>query len=161
MRLPLAGGRCRCRCDESAQAAGAEAIAFGLLIFVVGVLLVANAWAVVDAKLAMSAAARQAVRAFVEAPTGSDPLALAEEAAREAVEGHGRDPNRLALRLVSGELTRCSLVRFEASYLVPAVSVPWVGGKGDGFTATSRHSEIVDPYRDDVAPAGSGQACRP
>lgn len=143
--------------DESGQAAGAEAIAFGMLVFLVGVLLVANAWAVVDAKLAISAAARQAVRAYVEAPGDADPMALADNAAREAVRGHGRNPDRLVLRLVSGEFTRCSVVRFEASYTVPAVSVPWVGGHGDGFTATSRHAEIVDPYRDNVPDAAGGR----
>ena len=75
------------RRDQSGQAAGLEAIVFGLLTFVVGVLLAANAWAVVDAKMAMSAAAREATRAYVEAPDGSDPMALAEAAAREAVAG--------------------------------------------------------------------------
>ena len=39
---------------------------FGVLIFVVGSLLIANAWAVVDAKLATTAAAREAARAYVE-----------------------------------------------------------------------------------------------
>ena len=53
--------------DEAGQAGGLEGIAFGLLIFVLGTLLIANAWAVVDTKLAVTAAAREAARAFVEA----------------------------------------------------------------------------------------------
>ncbi|MGV3758684.1 MAG: hypothetical protein ACO1PW_03960 [Actinomycetota bacterium] len=52
--VPLRGDR--------GQVAGIEAIPFGLLIFVLGGLLLANAWAVVDAKLATDAAAREAVR---------------------------------------------------------------------------------------------------
>ena len=56
----------RCRGDAG-QVGGIEALPFGLLIFVVGSLLIANAWAVVDAKFATDAAARQAVRTFVEA----------------------------------------------------------------------------------------------
>ena len=43
---------------------GMEVIPFGLLTFVVGALLVANAWAVIDAKMAVSAAAREATRAY-------------------------------------------------------------------------------------------------
>lgn len=148
--FPVIGTQRRGSASESGQAAGAEAIVFGLLVFVVATLLIANAWAVIDAKMAMSAAAREASRAFAEAPPGTDPMAAATEAAREAVRGHGRDPNRLVLRLVSGDFTRCSLVRFEARYDVAAVSVPWVGGHGHGFTAASRHAEIVDPYRDGV-----------
>jgi len=139
--------------DESGQVAGMEAICFGLLTFVVGVLLAANAWAVVDAKIAMSAAAREATRAYVEAPAGSDPMVLADAAAREAVRGHGRDPDRMELRPLEAGFTRCQVVRFEASYRVPAVTLPFVGGRGAGFTAAARHTEVVDPYRDGVPSA--------
>ena len=147
------------RRDESGQAAGLEAIVFGLLTFVVGVLLAANAWAVVDAKMAMSAAAREATRAYVEAPEGSDPMALAEAAAREAVRGHGRDPDRMELQALESGFTRCQVVRFEARYQVPAVGLPFLGGRGAGFTAAARHAEVVDPYRDGV-PAATGRCDR-
>ncbi|MEA2842751.1 MAG: hypothetical protein QOJ69_422 [Actinomycetota bacterium] len=136
------------------MAGGLEAIVFGLLTFVVGVLLAANAWAVVDAKMAVASAAREATRAYVEAPPGSDPLALADAAAREAISGHGRDPDRLQLTPVEASFSRCATVRFEARYQVPAVTLPWVGGQGAGVTATARHAEIVDPFRDGV-PASS------
>ncbi|HVF14696.1 MAG TPA: hypothetical protein VM942_08860, partial [Acidimicrobiales bacterium] len=138
---------------ESGQVAGLEAICFGLLTFVVGVLLAANAWAVVDAKMAMSAAAREATRAYVEAPAGSDPLALADAAAREAVRGHGRDPDLMQLLPLESGFTRCQVVRFEASYRVPAVTLPFLRGGGAGFTASARHAEVVDPYRDAVPAA--------
>jgi hypothetical protein len=49
--------------DEGGAVGGLEVLPFGLLIFVVGILLVVNAWAVVDAKLAAEAAAREAARA--------------------------------------------------------------------------------------------------
>ena len=122
----------RTRWTESGQA-GIEVLPFGLLTFVVGALLVANAWAVIDAKLAVSAAAREATRAFVEAPADTDPL--------------------------DALFARCETVRFEASYRIPAIRVPWIGGFGDGiFTASARHSEVVDPFRDDVPFADQTQA---
>jgi hypothetical protein len=148
----------RWRRDEAGQVAGIEAVPFGLLVFVVGALLVSNAWAVVDAKTTAAAAAREATRAYVEAPAGSDALALARAAAEEAVRGAGRDPARLTLTPESAEVARCRRVTFVASYPVPAVTVPWVGGYGEGFTATARHSEIVDPYRTGL-PLGS--SCAP
>ncbi len=151
--------RPRLRRDESGQV-GVE-LPFGLLTFVVGALLVANAWAVIDAKIAVSAAAREATRAFVEAPVDADPLALAEAAARSAVEGAGRDPGQLVLIPLEATFARCETVRFEASYQVPAVSVPWLGGFGSGFTATARHAEVVDPYRTAVPRTVNGCASTP
>jgi hypothetical protein len=147
----------RLRRSESGQA-GMEVIAFGVLTFVVGALLIANAWAVVDAKMAVSAAAREATRAFVEAPVDGDPLALADAAARSAIAGAGRDPAKLTLTPLDAVFARCETVRYEASYQIPAVKVPWVGGFGAGFTATARHAEVVDPYRSGVPRTVNGCA---
>jgi hypothetical protein len=137
-----------------------EALPFGLLIFVVGSLLVANAWAVVDAKFAADAAAREAVRVFVEAdPVGGDPTSRARSAGLDAIAGHGRDPSRATVQPVGGaELTRCSRVTFEAVYEVPALTLPFIGRYGRGpFTVRSTSSEIVDPFRDGLP--GEGGAC--
>jgi hypothetical protein len=135
------------RRDESGQVAGIEAVPFGLLTFVVAVLVVANAWAVIDAKVAVSTAAREATRAYVETPAGADPMTRAERAGRAAIQGMGRDPDRLELRAVDTAFGRCETARFEASYRIPAVRLPWLGGVGPGFVATARHAEVVDPYR--------------
>ena len=134
--------------DERGQV-GFE-LPFGLLTFVVGALLIANAWAVIDAKIAVSAAAREATRAFVEAPVDGDPLAAADAAARSAIQGAGRDPAQLVLTPLEATFARCETVRFEASYQIPAVQMPWVGRFGSGFTTTARHAEVVDPYRTGV-----------
>ena len=149
-------GRCR---GDAGQVGGIEALPFGLLIFVVGTLLIANAWAVVDAKFATDAAARQAVRTFVE---GDDPgvaLEAARDAGLEAVEAHGRDPDRAVVGPV-GEATleRCARVTFEAVYEVPALSLPFIGGYGRApFRVRSAHSELVDPFRSGVP--GEAEDC--
>ena len=145
--------------DERGQV-GIE-LPFGLLTFVVGALLVANAWAVIDAKVAVSAAAREATRAFVEAPVDGDPLAAADAAARSAIQGAGRDPAQLVLTPLEATFARCETVRFEASYQNPAVRVPWIGGFGSGFTATARHAEVVDPYRTGVPRTVNGCVSTP
>ncbi|HMG42791.1 MAG TPA: hemolysin family protein [Acidimicrobiales bacterium] len=153
-RLDRSGG------DEGVVG-GAEALPIGLLVFVVGALIVANAWSVIDAKLAVNAAAREAARAYVEAPVtdaGGGSLAADEATAAglAAIAAHGRDAARADIGLVGLEhpssdgYVRCARVTFSASYQVPALSVPWIGGFGDGFDVSAQHSELVDPFRDGV-----------
>lgn len=143
--------------DDRGQLAGGEAIPFGLLIFVVGTLLIANAWAVVDAKFAVDASAQAAARAFSET-TASD-YGTARERAIEVGQttfaGYGRDPERVDIDLLdrpSDErpVTRCDRVTFEAQYVVPAINLPFIGGYGSGFTVTAIHARTVDPLRSGV-----------
>lgn len=136
----------RCRGDAG-QVGGIEALPFGVLIFVVGALLVTNVWGVIDAKLAATSAAREAARAFVEAPDERTAEDVAAHAAAEAIAAHGRTPERLTLERLHGTFARCQRVTFQASYPVPAIALPWIGGFGQSFTATARHSEVVDPFR--------------
>jgi hypothetical protein len=138
--------------DERGQVAGVEALPFGVLLFVVGALLVANAWAVIDAKMATDSAAREAARTYVEADTHEAGLLDATAAAREAIAGQGRDPSRLDLQgpASADAFTRCNRITFSATYVVPAVPLPLIGGFGNGVSVTSRHSELVDPFRDGV-----------
>ena len=71
--------------DERGQVGGLEAIPFGILVFVVGALLAASAWAVVDTKLAVVSAAREAARTYVEAGSADDGVEQGTLAAEEAM----------------------------------------------------------------------------
>ena len=125
----------RCR-GEAGQVGGIEALPFGLLIFVVGALLIANAWAVVDAKFATDGAAREAVRTYVESSDGDRALAEARAAGLASIEAHGRDPGRAVIGPVGeASLVRCQRVTFEAEYEVPALSLPFIGGFGRSTAA--------------------------
>jgi hypothetical protein len=144
--------------DEAGFAGGAEALAFGVLIFVVGTLLFANTWAVIDAKFATSAAAREAVRAAVTSPPGQDPAAAADAAARLALVGHGLDPDQAAIVPsvdLSGGLDRCQDVEVTVSYRVAAIGLPLVRRQQAGFDVTGQHREVVDPFRAGLALGGS------
>ena len=138
--------------DERGQVAGIEALPFGVLLFVVGALLVANAWAVIDAKMATDSAAREAARTYVESRDHDTGLLDATNAARDAIAGQGRDADRLVLRGPSSadEFARCNRITFSATYVVPAIALPFIGGFGNGITVTSSHTELVDPFRDGV-----------
>jgi hypothetical protein len=135
--------------DESGQVAGLEALAFGVLVFVLGILMVANAWGVIQAKAAVTAAAHEAARAFVQAPAGSDPFIAARDAALGSIEASGRDPSRTKV-LTAGSLARCTRIVAQVSYRVPLLPIPLIGGYGNGITATARQSELVDPYRNGI-----------
>lgn len=129
---------------------GIEGVIFGVLVFVLGTLLVANAWGVIDAKLAASSAAREAARTYAEARTADSAAAwaAAREAAKDAIEGHGRDWARTSLGPPSGAgMERCRRFTVEVRYEVPLVAVPLLGQHGRGIEVKAQHSEIVDPYR--------------
>jgi hypothetical protein len=132
---------------DAGFAGGFEGLLFGLLLFVVGTLFVANAWAVVDTKFAADAAARQAVRTYVEAPDAAAAADEATAAADASLEGYGRLPARARVALVSGGWARCARVTIEVSYPSPLLVLPWIGSVGSGEAVTARHSELVDPFR--------------
>lgn len=137
----------RCRADGG-QVGGAEVLPFGVLVFVVGGLLVVNAWAVVDAKFATDAAAHAAVRAYAEAPDAASAQQRALAAAADTAAGFGRSRQRLEIEVVTDAgFGRCARVRATARYQVPALTLPWIGGYGDAFEVSSIRSELVDPYR--------------
>jgi hypothetical protein len=148
--------------DDRGQVGGIEALPFGLLIFVIGALLVVNAWGVVDAKFATDAAAREAARTYVEGDAET-----AEEraigAGKDAIAAHGRDPRRAIVRLAQAPASgfqRCQRITFEAVYEVPAIAIPIIGGYGDGFRVRSAHSELIDPLRSGLEGEADGCAAR-
>ncbi len=132
---------------DRGQVGGVEALPFGVLVFVVGVLLVANLWTIVDAKVAVTSAAREAARAYVEAEDGARAEGDAIAAAQAAITRRGRSIARTGVAITAGVFRRCVTVTFEVTYVVPTVTLPFVGGFGDGVRVRARHGEIVDPYR--------------
>lgn len=133
--------------SEAGFAGGFEGLLFGLLIFVAGTLLVAYAWSVVDTKNATGEAARQAARTYVEAPDATRATSEADQAAAVALSGYGRDPSKARVALVAGSFARCDRITISVSYPAPLFRLPFVGSLGRGPAVTSRHSELVDPYR--------------
>jgi hypothetical protein len=142
---------------------GAEVLAFGVLVFVVGSLLVLNVWAVIDAKLAVAAAAREGARAAAESsgPSEADAAADAAEAAEASLGVSGREASdtsdgpavSLGTSRPDGELSRCERVTVEVRHEVPTVVLPWADGWGSAVTVSARASEVVDPYRSGLAGA--------
>jgi hypothetical protein len=130
---------------ESGIVGGLEVLPFGLLVFVGGWLLMANAWAVVDVKLAADSAAREAGRTYVET-RGSGAVAASDQAAAAALAGRGLDPRRALVRRTGDGARRCSVVTTEVTYRVPAITLPFAGHWADGFVVHGRHRDVVDPF---------------
>jgi len=148
---------------EAGQVGGLEAIAFGMLVLVLGVLIIGNSWGVIDAKGAASDAAREAARTFATAPAGTDAEAdgLARQAALDTVHELGWSRPGITIRRTAGTFTRCSLVTYEVSIPVPVFRLPWIRSKLSAFTARASHSESVDPYRSGVPGVASCTASGP
>ena len=147
--MNIARGARRVLADERGQVGGLEAIPFGILVFVVGALLAASAWAVVDAKLAVVSAAREAARTYVEAGSADEGVEQGTLAAEEAMANHGRRATLEVTFDQSEGFARCAQVVARVSYEVPAVPLPWIGGLGT-TTVAARHSERIDPFRDGI-----------
>jgi hypothetical protein len=140
---------------DAGFAGGFAGLLFGLLLFVGGTLLAANAWGVVDTKNAAVEAARQAVRTYVQAPDSATAYSQAQLAADQALSGYGRNPSRAQIRVVSGGFARCERVTIEVSYPAPALVLPFVGRIGTGQAVRAEQSELVDAYRTGLAGTAS------
>lgn len=125
-------------------------MALGLLVLLAGLVLVGAAWGAVDAKATAAAAAREAARAYVEAPDSATASESADAAAREVVAGYGRDERRLEL-VRSGDFGRCARITYEALYPLPVLRVPFSDSSIGGWIVRARHSEVVDPFRSGLA----------
>jgi hypothetical protein len=155
MRRPHSSARSVSRWrNERGQIGGFEVLPFGLLLFVSAMLVVTNAWAVIDSKLAASSAAREATRAYVEADDEAEANDALQRRAHEALAAYGRDGDRVEIAIDSEPFGRCARVTVEVRYRVPALTVPFIGGFGSGVVARSQHSEIVDPYRSGLPEGG-------
>jgi hypothetical protein len=158
-RRRAAGWRCRATHDDSGQIAGIEALPFGVLVFVVGVLLIANMWAAIDTKLATDAAAREGARSYVEGwPDAVQSWSKAQAAAFEAAKAQGRplSPGDVDLAGLDPAYQRCGRATIVVHHRLATVTIPWIGDFGHAFTVTSRHSERIDPYRNG---GGGGDGC--
>ena len=130
---------------------GAEMLPLGVLVFVGGIMLVANAWAVVDARLMTAGAAREAVRAYVEAVDGASAAVAADEAARRAVRAQGADPDTVDVQWqVDGGFGRCARVAATVGVEVRAFALGPLGS----FPVRSTATELVDPHRDGLGGGG-------
>ena len=132
--------------DETGQA-GAEILFFAFVILLSMTLVVANAWAVIDAKFMVTAAAREGTRTYVKAANADEALAGALGAVDASIEREGGRLNRRIPTNVVGQFGRCERVVVTVAYKIPSVRVPVLGYTFGTRRVSATHSEVVDPYR--------------
>lgn len=148
MSSPVERGR-----GDQGQVGGIEVLPFGFMIFVAVTLLVANAWGVIDAKLATTSSAREAVRAYVEADSAPQAELVARTRAEQTLASYGRGGDRATIErpVVTGGFSRCARVSITVTYDLPTLMIPFIGGFGHLKAVTSTFTEVIDPYRDGLA----------
>lgn len=126
---------------------GSEVLPLGLLIFVAGILIIVNAWAVVDTKMTLDSAAQVMSRTISEA----DALdrGAVDALARATIDDLGLDPGPLTVQVdpANPALIRCQRITVTLTYPVPALTLPVLGRIGETIDVHATASELVDPYR--------------
>ncbi len=142
------------RRDERGQVGGVEALAFGVLVLVLGTMGLATGWAVVDAKVAAASAARGAARTYVESDGSEAAWSSAADQGREAFAGHGRNPAALDLPRPQEPFGRCGPITVTASTSLDLPRIPGIRAVARRVRVQASHTEVVDPYRAGVARGG-------
>jgi hypothetical protein len=133
--------------DERGVVAGSDMLLFGFLAFVLSSLVIVNVWTAIDASLAVSSAAREGARAYVEADPNTA-WAQAQARMSDVMEDYGRTrgavpPNPPDI----ARYERCAVVTITAEYDVALISLPLFGEFGSLTRIDASHSERIDPYR--------------
>jgi len=132
--------------EQRGATAGMEVIPFGFLIFVLGAVMMINSWTVIDSWMAVSAAAREGARTYVE----SDPVTAwpdAQRAVQNVMDDYGRGTRALPATRSSDDYRRCEVVTITASYEIALINAPFIGSFGSFTTIDSSHTERIDPFR--------------
>lgn len=133
--------------EERGVVAGSDMLLFGFLAFVLSSLVIVNVWSVIDASLAVSAAAREGARAYVEADPNT---AWAESQARmnDVMASFGRTDRAVPLAAPQIEAyERCAVVTVTVEYDLALIELPLFGDFGSLTRIDATHSERIDAYR--------------
>ncbi len=132
--------------DERGAVGGLEMLPLGFLVFVVGSIMILNAWTVVDSWMAVSSASREAARVYVE----SDPAEAwpaAQNRMQEVMAAYGRSDRMVPPNPPASAFERCQVVTMRVGYELAFINLPFVEGFGSLTTIEASHSERIDPYR--------------
>jgi len=127
---------------------GAESLAIGTLVLFVGMVLVINAWAVIDTRSTLEAAAREYLRAYTEADDPAGALRAGDAALSDVL----ADRTELAqrVRVEAPDAARfgpCAPAGVVVSVTVEAIRMPIVSGFGS-HEVTVRAVELIDAHQE-------------
>lgn len=141
------------RRSERGQAAGIESVPFGILVFVAGLILVVNVWAVIDTRAAVDTAARDYLRAYTASDDLPSATARGRAAANASVSARSGAADRLVIHDPREPFGPCRPATVELEFEVPAIRAPFIGSIGMTTVSTTQ-TELVQPYGDARDPVG-------
>lgn len=146
---------------ERGVVAGADGLAIGILVLLVGTLLVVQLWSAVTTRATLDEAAAEYLRAWTAAADpasaqrdGQAALTAALAGSRirtRSLEVTGPDPSRFG---------PCAPAEVTVAATVPALRVPVLGVVGS-LRVRAHHAEMVPPHREVVAGAAFDPAGTP
>ncbi len=129
--------------------AGAEALALGALVLIVGMILVVNAWAVIDTRLALESAAREYLRAYTEADSPDEALQRGATSLMSVLEDRPALAERVRLTDPRGEqFGPCAAAAVSIAAIVPAIRMPLLDRGWGEHTVTVSAVELVDAHQE-------------
>lgn len=143
-------GRLRMR-GERGVVGGAEGLLFGVLILVAGTLVLVSAWAVLDRRTALDAAAREYLRSYTEQQDIVTAGTAGRAAAIEVLRARGTDPG--AVDITTGTTNGfgpCATASVQLTSSVRWLHAPFIdsaSGTGD-TTVRVTHRELIDAHRE-------------
>lgn len=137
--------RSRWRCDERGQAAGVEAVPFGVLVFVTGTLLAVNVWSAVDARVAVDGAARDYLRAYTAAPDPGVARASGRSAAASSMAARRSGAANARVTDPPEPFGPCRPATVVVELATPTIRAPFVGSLGT-TTVRAVRTELVQPH---------------
>ncbi len=131
--------------DDGGFVAGGEVLILAVTVMALGALLIVELWSVLDTRIAVDDAAREAARAYVEAPDRESAVSSARRTALEILDGRGR-LGEITTTIENLARSRCDRIAITVKAQVPRLVVPGVGSAGS-YEVVGHHSELIDPYR--------------
>ncbi len=128
---------------------GAEALALATVVVLAGMILILNAWAVVENRMAIEGASREYLRAYTEA---DDPATAATDARRAATAVLADRPallERLVIDPPPPELFGpCAPAGVTLSARVPSIHIPAIGTQWGEHTVSVSAVELIDAHQE-------------
>jgi hypothetical protein len=142
-RTAVGQGSVAVRCEQGSVAVELS-LGIGLLVLPMALLvLLLPTW--LERQSVARVAAQEAARSVVVAADPQQAPAIARTVANRIAANHGLPARAITVRM-SGGMRRGGVVTATVSIEMPATSFPGLGEVA-GFSYTTAHREVVDPYR--------------
>jgi len=143
--------------SERGVVGGAEGLLFGMLILVGGTLMIVSAWAVLDRRMALDAAAREYLRSYTEQPDQMSAERAGRSAALQVLGARSTNTGNVSILVeTTNGFGPCAMATVQLTSSVRWLKVPFMqsDSAGDHTTITVTHDELIDAHREVIASAG-------